>query len=80
MLSQEEIKEFEAVQLFMERAFLVAPKLQPTLENFQLVGAICKKIEGIPLAIELAASRMSILTLEQMEERLASLLTLLTAG
>ncbi len=80
MLSEEEIKEFEAVQLFMERAFLVAPKLQPTLANLQLVGAICKKLEGIPLAIELAASRMSMLTLEQMEKRLASLLTLLTAG
>lgn len=39
-----------------------------------------QKLEGIPLAIELAASRMSMLTLEQMEERLASLLTLLTAG
>ncbi|MBO3287164.1 NB-ARC domain-containing protein [Paenibacillus sp. FSL M8-0228] len=80
VLSEEEIKEFEAVQLFMERALLVAPKLQPTLANLQLVGAICKKLEGIPLAIELAASRMSMLTLEQMEERLASLLTLLTAG
>lgn len=74
------VTEFEAVQLFMERALLVAPKLQPTLANLQLVGAICKKLEGIPLAIELAASRMSMLTLEQMEERLASLLTLLTAG
>lgn len=42
MLSEEEIKEFEAVQLFMERALLVAPKLQPTLANLQLVGAICK--------------------------------------
>ncbi|MEC0184671.1 NB-ARC domain-containing protein [Paenibacillus peoriae] len=79
-LPEEEIKEFEAVQLFMERARLAAPKLQPTLPNLKLVGVICRKLEGIPLAIELAASRMSMLTLEQMEERLASRLTLLTSG
>ena len=79
-LPEEEIQEFEAVQLFLECARMVAPELQPTLPNLKLVGAICRRLEGIPLAIELAASRMGMLTLEQMEERLASLLTLLTAG
>lgn len=79
-LTEQDMMEFEAVQLFLERARMVAPQFQPTLSNLRLVVAICKKVEGIPLAIELAVARMNMLTLEQIEERLANLLTLLTAG
>ncbi|WP_338556434.1 tetratricopeptide repeat protein [Paenibacillus sp. KS-LC4] len=79
-LSEQEIMTFEAVKLFLERARIVAPQFQLTLPNIRLVGAICKKLEGIPLAIELAVVRMNMLTLEQIEERLTNLLTLLTAG
>ncbi|MFC9708990.1 helix-turn-helix domain-containing protein [Paenibacillus sp. NPDC056933] len=79
-LTEQEIMGFEAVQLFLERARIAAPQFQPTLPKLRLVGAICKRVEGIPLAIELAVARMNILTLQQIEERLANLLTLLTAG
>ncbi|MBY0013410.1 tetratricopeptide repeat protein [Paenibacillus typhae] len=79
-LPAEEITAFEAVQLFVERARHSAPHFQPTIRNLRLVGAICKRLEGIPLAIELAVSRLNMLTLEQMEERLANVLTLLTSG
>lgn len=79
-LSEQEVLDFEAVQLFLERARIIAPQFRPTLSNLRLVCSICKKVEGIPLAIELAVARMNMLTLEQIEERLANLLTLLTTG
>lgn len=79
-LSEQEIMAFEAVQLFLERALMIAPQFPHTLPNLRLVGTICKKLEGIPLAIELAVARMNMLTLEQIKERLGNLLTLLTAG
>ncbi|MGG4147473.1 tetratricopeptide repeat protein [Paenibacillus algorifonticola] len=78
--SEQEIMDFDAVRLFLERARITAPQFQSTLPNLRLVGAICKRLEGIPLAIELAVVRMNMLTLEQIEERLTNLLTLLTAG
>ncbi|KQY94253.1 LuxR family transcriptional regulator [Paenibacillus sp. Root52] len=79
-LHEQELLAFEAVQLFLERARIAVPQFQPTLTALKRIGAICKKVEGIPLAIELAVARMNMLTLEQIEERLASLLSLLTAG
>lgn len=79
-IPEQEIISFEAVQLFLERAHIAAPQFQPTLQNLRLVGSICKKLEGLPLAIELAVARMNMLTLEQITERLGNLLTLLTAG
>lgn len=79
-IPEQEMIAFESVQLFLERAHSTAPQFQPTLPNLRLVGAICKKLEGIPLAIELAVARMNMLTLEQIKERLGNLLTLLTAG
>ncbi|WP_145407730.1 tetratricopeptide repeat protein [Paenibacillus xylanexedens] len=79
-LHEQELLQFEAVQLFLERARILVPQFQPTLTALKRIATICKKVEGIPLAIELAVARMNMLTLEQIEERLANLLTLLTAG
>ncbi|WP_028590167.1 helix-turn-helix domain-containing protein [Paenibacillus massiliensis] len=79
-LPAEDIQQYEAVQLFLAKARTVTPHFQPTMQSLRLICEICKRLEGIPLAIELAVARMNVLTLEQIVERLSSLLTLLTAG
>jgi non-specific serine/threonine protein kinase len=53
-----ELREFEAVRLFLDRAGLSQPGFELTEENAPLVGRICVHLDGIPLAIELAAARL----------------------
>ncbi|KAB3537931.1 helix-turn-helix domain-containing protein [Bacillus safensis] len=76
----EHLLEFEAVRLFIERAKSIVPDLVISQHNIQLIADICTRLDGIPLAIELAASRLNILTLEQILERLDQLLSFLTQG
>jgi len=66
----------DAVQLFEERARAVAPGFQST----DVVAEICRRLDGIPLAIELAAARVKVLTVEQIAERLNDAFRLLSAG
>ena len=70
----------EAVRLFVERAAAVQPGFALTEENAPAVAAICARLDGLPLAIELAANRIKILTPAQILSRLARSLELLTAG
>ena len=70
----------EAVQLFVDRARTVRGDFALTDENASLVVAICRRLDGLPLAIELAASRIKLLSLEAILSRLDSRLTLLTGG
>lgn len=79
-LSETELMNYESVQLFLERASIRAPHFAVSLPHLKRIASICKKIGGIPLAIELAVARMNMLTLEQIEERLTNQLSLLTAG
>ena len=72
--------EFEAVRLFTERARTVRPAFQVTDENAQAVAEITARLAGLPLAIELAATRTKVLTPEQMLPRLRQRLALLTSG
>jgi predicted ATPase/class 3 adenylate cyclase len=72
--------EFEAVRLFTERARTVRPAFQVTDENTQAVAEITARLDGLPLAIELAATRTRVLTPEQMLPRLRQRLALLTSG
>lgn len=72
--------EYEAVRLFTERASLARPAFQLTSENVHLVAQVCWRLDGIPLAIELAAARMRVLSLEQILERLDDRFHLLTTG
>ena len=60
----------EAVELFVERARLVVPHFELTAENAPLVGKVCTTLDGMPLAIELAAARLRVLSLAQLTERL----------
>ncbi len=70
----------EAVLLFADRATLVQPDFAVTPENAPMVGEICRRLDGIPLAIELAAARMRLLSLEQIQARLHDRFKLLAGG
>jgi predicted ATPase len=70
----------DAVALFAERAAAVVPGFALTDENNAAIGRICSKVEGLPLAIELAAARLRAMSPEQILDRLADRYTLLTRG
>lgn len=70
----------EAVRLFVTRAQAVMPDFELSAANGEPVAAICRKLEGLPLAIELAAALVRLMTPEAMLARLESLLALLTGG
>jgi predicted ATPase/class 3 adenylate cyclase len=76
----EEIMEFEAAKLFIDRARMVQPTLALTKENALAIARICWRLDGIPLAIELAAARVRVLKIEQIAERLSDRFRLLTGG
>jgi predicted ATPase len=71
---------FEAVHLFVERAQAVDAGFALTEENAPAVARLCQKLDGIPLAIELAAARSRVLSPEQILEKLEDPLKLLTTG
>ncbi len=66
----EELGRSEAVRLFVERAASILPTFVLNQQNAAPVMALCQHLDGIPLAIELAAARVKILTVEQITERL----------
>lgn len=74
------LRRVEAVRLFTDRALAVSPRFRVTRENAVAVAAITARLDGLPLAIELAATRTKILTPEQMLPRLQERLTILTSG
>jgi predicted ATPase/DNA-binding winged helix-turn-helix (wHTH) protein len=76
----EEVARAEAVQLFSERARLQQPSFALTQDIVAPVAAICARLEGIPLAIELAAARLSSLSLAEMGRRLDDRFELLATG
>jgi predicted ATPase/DNA-binding CsgD family transcriptional regulator len=71
---------YEAVRLFVERAETVRPDFSLAEENAMAVAHICFRLDGIPLALELAAARTRVLSVEQISERLDDSFTLLTRG
>ena len=76
----EQLTQFEAVHLFVERTQAVKPDFQVTNENAPAVAEICHRLEGLPLAIELAAARVRLLPPRAMLARLERRLPLLTGG
>jgi predicted ATPase len=78
--SLEQVAQSEAVQLFIERAQAVKPDFRLTHDNAQAVAEICVRLDGLPLAIELATARLNILTPQALGERLGNRLKLLRGG
>jgi predicted ATPase len=70
----------EAVRLFCDRAVAVAPAFSLTEQNAPAVAQVCHRLDGIPLAIELAAARVSVLHVDQIAARLNDRFRLLTGG
>ncbi len=71
---------FPASRLFVERAQAVAPSFRLTAANLGAAARVCHQLDGIPLALELAAARVGALTVEQLAERLDDRFALLTRG
>jgi predicted ATPase/class 3 adenylate cyclase len=70
----------EAVRLFADRATAAKASFELTASNAVAVASICRKLDGIPLALELAAARVRTMSVEAIDERLADRFRLLTAG
>jgi predicted ATPase/DNA-binding SARP family transcriptional activator len=75
--SLETLTEYESVRLFAERAALALTSFQLTRENIQAVVDICRKVDGIPLAIELAAARVNIMQVEEILKQVSHSFALL---
>ena len=71
---------YDAVRLFVDRAVATAPGFAVTKENAPAVAQVCHRLDGIPLAIELAAARIKVLSVEQIAARLDDRFRLLTGG
>jgi len=78
--SPEQLTQYEAVRLFVERALSVNKNFRVNNDNAPALAGICHKLDGIPLAIELAAVRIKILSVEKIFDRLDDRFKLLTGG
>jgi len=76
----EALAQYEAVRLFVDRAHAVQPRFQITDTNSRAVVDICHRLNGIPLALELAAARVRALSVEEIAARLSDRFRLLTRG
>ncbi len=76
----EDLAGYESVRLFVERTRSRLPGFGLTSANAPAVAEVCRKLEGIPLAIELATARTAVLAVEQVADRLDDSLGLLTGG
>jgi len=76
----EALRQYESVQLFIDRAVAVNPSFVLTQNNAAAVIDICRRLDGIPLALELAAARVRAFSAETIAERLSDRFQLLTGG
>ncbi len=74
------LSQFEAVRLFIERAVAVKPDFQATNENAPAIAGICERVDGLPLAIELAAARVKLFSPQALLSRLEKSLSALGSG
>ena len=79
-VTREVVLGFESVQLFVERASAANPRFHLTDENASDVAQICRRLDGIPLALELAAARIRVFSTEEIAARLDDRFRLLTGG
>jgi non-specific serine/threonine protein kinase len=76
----ESLDQYEAIGLFLERARAANPSFHITRQNAPAVLEICTRLDGIPLALELAAARVRMLSVDQISARLGDRFRLLTGG
>ena len=74
------LSQYEAVQLFLERAEAAMPNFSMTEDNAHAITQVCQHLDGIPLALELAAARVKVLSVEEIAVRLDDRFHLLTGG
>jgi predicted ATPase len=74
------LSKFESIRLFTDRAMLVQPKFELTDQNAKVVAQTCHRLSGMPLAIELAAARVKMMSVDEIARRLDDRFDLLTAG
>jgi predicted ATPase/DNA-binding CsgD family transcriptional regulator len=80
LLPPEQLSTYNAVQLFVQRAAALQPDFVLTPENALIVAGICCRLDGLPLAIELAAARVRHISLQNIYDRLEQRLPILTGG
>ena len=78
--SAQQVGGFEAVQLFVDRAREVRPDFQLTDDNAPAVAEICRRLDGLPLAIELASARLRLFSPDVLRDRIGDRLGLLRSG
>jgi predicted ATPase len=78
--TMEQLTQYEAVRLFIDRVLAVKPDFEVTNENAPAVAEICFRLDGLPLAIELAAARIRLFSPQALLERVGSRLKLLRGG
>jgi len=76
----EDLSQYAAVALFLERALAIKPDLPDTTANMQAIAAICVHLDGLPLAIELAAARIKLFPPRALLQRMTHRLDVLTGG
>jgi len=75
-----EATQYPALTLFVDRAKSVQPEFRLTADNIATVARLCRRLDGLPLAIELAAARLTLLSIEEILVHLADRFRLLTGG
>lgn len=76
----QELLHYDAVRLFVDRASTILPSFSITGQNAAAIIQICRRLDGIPLAIELAAARVKLLSVNEIALRLSDCFRLLTSG
>jgi predicted ATPase len=78
--SVEQLSQFESVRLFVDRASAIKPDFEISEENATIIAELCRRLDGLPLAIELAAARITLFSPRALLERVGSRLKLLRGG
>lgn len=79
-LAVHELTQYAAIALFLQRALAIKPDFDVTTANVQTIARICRRLDGLPLAIELAAARIKLLPPQALLQRLIHPLNVLTGG
>src|SRR5438874_3315855 len=79
-LAIHELTQYAAIALFLQRAMAIKPDFDVTTANVQTIAMICRRLDGLPLAIELAAARIKLLPPQALLQRLIHPINVLTGG